>query len=246
MRASKTILLMTRPVAASERFVAELSADARRSLTLCLSPLIRIVPVATEVDVAGMGGLIFTSRNAVDIAADLNVSRALPVFCVGAATTRAATGAGWAALQLGETAEDFLSAAQEMHLPGPLMHLSGRQQRGDIAETLTARGVRTVRKVLYEQCPVELTVEARAQFQGAGPILAPVFSPQTARHFARLTLGHDLLHLVAISEAAAKPLKPLRFRSIRVAAAPTRAAMLEMVEEMALGACRVEASGPRQ
>lgn len=86
----RPVLLMTRPRAASERFLAELAGDGISGFTTIISPLFDIQPAEQLPDLSGIKGLIFTSAHGVTSYCDLGGSPALPCFAVGPATAETA------------------------------------------------------------------------------------------------------------------------------------------------------------
>lgn len=233
-------LLMTRPRAASERFVAQLPARTRSRVSVIHSPLLEIRTIAERVDTAGMQGLIFSSANAVNVAAMLNVSRNLPAFCVGPATTDTANAAGWQARMVGWTAEELVAALLQLRPDSPLLHLRGEHTRGNIAERLTELGVTTREQVVYQQRLLPLTQEAGEAALGNAPVIAPIFSPRTARQFADVWTGSAPLWLASISETTAEPLKSLGYERLRIARQPTPKKMRKAVKKLVKHALRVE------
>lgn len=233
-------LLMTRPRAASERFVAQLPNRTRSRLTVIHSPLLDIRPLDVQVETDGVQGLIFTSANAVNVAASLNVPRSLPAYCVGPATTGTAKGAGWQAQMVGGTAEELVAALLQLRPPSPLLHLRGEHGRGDVAERLTEAGLTTMERPVYQQRLLPLTDEAVGAATGEIPVLAPIFSPRTARQFAEIWAGSAPLWLAAISHATAEPLKSLDYERLKIAKAPTPKKMGKAVKKLVKHAMRVE------
>ncbi|MBI6629465.1 uroporphyrinogen-III synthase [Pontibaca sp. S1109L] len=234
---------MTRPRVSGERFVADLPAVLRERLTVCHSPLLRIVPIAEQIDLDDARGLIFTSANGVAIAADVTDRRNLPCYCVGAWTTQTARKLGWQARMVGEDAAELIATLRANPPQGPLLHLRGRHGSGDIAGELAPVGCSVVVQVIYEQEVLPLTDAAQATLNGPGQVIVPLFSPRTAQQFARVAQIGAEVHAVAISEAAARPLRDLPLKRLIVASRPTAAALADGVEILANQASRVE-GGP--
>lgn len=233
-------LLMTRPVDASTRFVDELGEAITRRLDICFSPLLDIVPIATEITFDDANGVLFTSANGVQIASDLTTRRDLPCYSVGSNTTVRATELGWQAVCVGDTSEDMIKALMDRKDDAKLVHLSGRHTRGDIANRLSSAG-RTVRNiVIYDQVLRHLTDQARRILAAETPVIVPIFSPRTARQFASQVAATAPIYVAALSKAVAEPLKNSPMRNILIAERPTTAAMKPVVERLLNQACRVE------
>jgi uroporphyrinogen-III synthase len=233
-------LLMTRPRAASERFVAGLPVTVSAQLSPVFSPLIEIRPLDVAPDLSGVGALVFTSANAVAVASELIRRRDLVCYCVGPATTEAARGAGWHATQSGDTAQQLIANLTRIRPDVQLLHLRGVHARGDIAENLSRAGVSCDEKAIYDQSLLPLSDAAAGVLAGPAPVLAPFFSPRTARQFAETANPRAPLWLTALSSAVAEPLKTLPFQDLAVAAAPNNAAMGKTVEMSLKRANRVE------
>ncbi len=233
-------LLMTRPRAASERFLAQLPTRTMSRVTVIHSPLLDIRPLGVEVITSGIRGLIFSSANAVNAAASLGVTRDLPAYCVGPATTGTAKGSGWRAQMAGGTAEELVAALVKLRPEGPLLHLRGEHTRGEVAERLTELGVTTREQPVYQQRLLPLSDEASQAAIGEVPIIAPIFSPRTARQFADVWTGSAPLWLAAISEATAEPLYSLTYERLKIAKEPTPKKMRKAVKKLVKHVMRVE------
>ncbi|SMO71745.1 uroporphyrinogen-III synthase [Ruegeria faecimaris] len=231
---------MTRPRAASERFVAQLPTRIRSRVEVIHSPILEIKPLAVQVHADEAKGLIFTSANAVNAAMSLDVSRKMPAFCVGPVTTGTAKGAGWDARMVGATAEELIANLLKHRPQSPLLHLRGEHSRGNIAERLTESGLAVREQPVYKQHLLPLTDRAGAVAEGNEPVIAPIFSPRTARQFADIWVGSAPLWLAAISEATAEPLYSLDYVRLKIAKEPTPKKMRKAVKKLVKHAMRVE------
>jgi uroporphyrinogen-III synthase len=101
--------------------------------------------------------------------------------------------------------------------PQALIHLRGREARGDLAQRLSAAGVFTQERVVYAQDAQRLSDEAVSVLSGKAPVLVPLFSPRSAEILGTAWQGlatHAPLVVVAISQAVAEaaafcPTKPV-------------------------------------
>lgn len=239
-------LLMTRPQEASQRFVDLLSPQIQNRVSVVYSPLIEIVQTADDIVFEDAGGLIFTSSNGVAVAARLTARRDLPCFCVGEATTNAARHAGWRADCVGPNSSVLIETLSKTQLKTPQLHIRGTHSRGDIAAGLTALGCPTRAQVVYDQRLLPFTASAERALMAGGAVIAPVFSPRTARQFANLHAGAAPLYLAALSPAVKKPLETLDYRELMVSEHPDSMAMAQTVEQLVILADRVEGNGPAQ
>ncbi|NOD48535.1 MULTISPECIES: uroporphyrinogen-III synthase [unclassified Ruegeria] len=231
---------MTRPRAASKRFVAQLPTRTRSRVQVIYSPILEIRPLPAAVDTVGLQGVIFTSANAVNAAASMGVDRDLPAYCVGPATTGTAKGYGWQAEMAGTTAEELVGHLLKHRPQSPLLHLRGEHTRGNIAGRLTESGLTVREQPVYQQILLPLTSEATQAANDDLPIIAPLFSPRTARHFADIWSGSAPLWLAAISRATADPLYSLDYTHLKIAKAPTPKKMRKAVKKLVKHVLRVE------
>ncbi|WP_415922466.1 uroporphyrinogen-III synthase [Tateyamaria sp. SN6-1] len=222
---------MTRPLAAAQRFVADLPDTISTLLHPIYSPLLRIVPTDQPAHVADDEAVIFTSANGVRFAPEGGGRRA---FCVGAATAAAAQARGWHAVQAGETADTLVDTMRADMPPEPLVHLSGVHTRGDIVRRLRAAGARIRHIPVYDQVRCDLTEEAHRALAGEAPTLIPLFSPRTADQFFANdpVLRHAVVLALspAVADAAPEPLRP----SVIITVSPDAAAMSTALGDAAL------------
>lgn len=220
--------------------MAQLPTRTRSRVEVIYSPILEIKPLPVQVQTDDIQGLVFSSANAVNAAASLGVRRDLPAFCVGPTTTDTAKGAGWDAQMMGATAEELVATLLRVRPTSPLLHLRGEHSRGNVADRLTALGLTTREQPVYQQLLLPLSDEAAAVSIGERPVIAPLFSPRTARQFADIWAGTAPLWLAAISEATAEPLKTLGFQRLKIAKEPTPKHMRKAVKKLVKHAMRVE------
>jgi|TARA_B110000908_G_scaffold164675_1_gene213015 uroporphyrinogen-III synthase len=221
-------LLLTRPMAASHTFWEALNSETRQLLQPIVSPLIKINPITSGLEISG--SVIFSSVNGAlnGPAGDGRIA-----YCVGAMTTQAALTAGWAAIQAGETANQLVLNLLNRKVGVSLTHLSGVHTRGNIAEILSAGGVSTKRIVVYDQEVCALTSQATEALSVNFPLLVPLFSPRTARSFADQNNGQAALHIIALSQDVADQVSDLTLETLTVLDHPTRLAMIDETQKVA-------------
>ena len=205
--AAKPILLLTRPTVAARRFIQELPNRVLSGVEICQSPLIEIVPVPHKAALDAARGVVFTSANGVAFSARFDSAMGQSAYCVGKATAQAAQEAGWTAHHKGNTADELVQALIEAKTSGPLLHLRGVHTRGDVAERLSRAGIKTESVVVYDQQLQPLTEQAKFCLNQKLPVLAPIFSPRSARQFANTAPNLANTHVIALSEMVAEPLK---------------------------------------
>ena len=181
-------LLVTRPAADGQVLAAEL--EARGHSVIC-APVIEIAmkPDAAP-NLTDVKGLAFTSANGVlafqPFAAPV---RHLPAYGVGPQTAAALSAAGFSNVHV--AGGDVTSLAQTItdDCPkGPVLHISGRDQAGDLAAALKAAGCAARRAVLYEaRAATELPPAALTALRNKALDGVILYSRRSAEIFYRLT-----------------------------------------------------------
>lgn len=215
-------LILTRPQAASEAFLARLPAPLRARLAPVFSPLIRIEHLSPTLSMGPQDGAVFTSANGVNAGPD-GLGRT--AYCVGPATTAAAQARGWTAGQAGTDADSLVATLQSLHPTTRLFHLSGVHTRGDIAHRLAQAGLRISHVALYDQQLCPLTKAATQVIATAPRVIVPLFSPRTAAHFATSAPRLSSVHAIALSPAVAQELPRAALADLTIAARPDAQAM---------------------
>lgn len=228
-------LVLTRPAAQSEAFAAEL--DRRlpgRFAPMLVAPLLEIAPLGGPVDLAGVSGLLFSSANGVEAFAAASPERALPALCVGEMTAAAARAHGFAARSADGDVTALAALAARAWQPGqgPLLHVRGRHAAGDLIGALAARGIPARAAELYDQRPRPLAPAVRAVIAGGAAVVVPLFSPRTARVFARETAELDLSAVTVVGLSAAVVAPVVAGRRL-VTRSPGREGMIEALARLA-------------
>ena len=198
-------LLITRPAADAKALAAEL--EARGHSVLC-APVIEIVMKPDAVpDLAGVKGLAFTSANGVRAFQPFAPAvRHFPAYAVGPQTAAALGAAGFSNVHIADGDVASLAGTIAADGPqGPVLHISGRNQAGDLAAALQAAGCAARRAVLYEaraaeNLPPDVLVALREKALD-GVLL---YSKRSAEIFYRLaaTANVDASHTKAFCLSA--------------------------------------------
>ncbi|MFQ5774296.1 MAG: uroporphyrinogen-III synthase [Kiloniellaceae bacterium] len=239
-------VLVTRPEKDAQALAAALAA---RGHEVVVEPMLTVAPaegVETQLDLAGVQALLFTSANGARAFARLCEQRALPVFAVGEASAAAARAAGFAEVEnAGGDVNDLARLVVERLSPedGALFHGAGSKLAGDLQGTLEAAGFTVRRVTLYEARPAAALSDGLRAALAEGRLDAATFySPRTAETFVRLVEKADLgaacarLAAVCLSEAVADKARALSWREVRVAGRPDREALLACIDDMAAAA----------
>jgi uroporphyrinogen-III synthase len=227
-------LIVTRPKEDAEALQGKLEALGHE---VVLSPLLEIGAIAdTIIPDERYQLLTLTSANGARTLArhpDLPRLKNIPVLTVGPQSAEAARNAGFSNVAMaGGDAAGLADHIAQNRDPkrGPLLYVSGRDTAGDFTGRLESRGFRVIRVIAYEaRAASELAPEARA---AADAVF--LYSPRTARVWAELAHrahvdGRAMMHLCISRNAAA--VLPENWPR-RIAAAPTEAAMFDLIRTM--------------
>jgi uroporphyrinogen-III synthase len=192
VKTSLPLVLLTRPRAAAERFAALLLAE-RPELDVLISPIMEIVYLVPE-RLPAADVVLFTSVHGVAgyVAAGGTPSEA---YCVGAVTAEKARKAGFDVLQV---APDL--AALRPALAGEQRELL--QVRGTyVTADLVAEFAHVASVIVYDQPRVGLGDQAVAALASGRAVVVPLFSPRSARAFAKEAGQPRALYAAYISAA---------------------------------------------
>ncbi len=230
------ILIVTRPEPQAAAFAKSVERMFGTDWRVLVAPLVRIVPLPFDLDLAGVAALAFTSQNAVACFAAAEPRRDLPVYAVGARTADAARDAGFQQVAAAGGDATALQALLMSQAPfgGALLHVRGLDSAGDLADALTAAGIEARSVVAYRQEALPLPEAAATALREGHADAVALFSPNGARVFAE-TIARAALPpppiAFCISEAAARPVRGCGIRRIEVAARPNAAAILELMRQ---------------
>ena len=222
-------VLLTRPAAQSASFAQSLQARVE-GLRVIVSPLMTTVFLTVTLPKEPLQGVVLTSQTGAEAAGRLRTQLPDLAYCVGDRTAQVAREAGFRVQSAQGDAEALLALILR-EKPQALIHLRGREARGDLAQRLSAAGVFTQERVVYAQDAQPLSDEAVAVLSGKAPVLVPLFSPRSAEILGAAWQGlttHAPLVVVAISQAVAEaaafcPTKPV------LSAHPDAPSMLDAV-----------------
>lgn len=229
-RQSHPTILLTRPLAQSQRFADQIGGAV-------ISPLMLPEFLAPSLPKTDFAAVILTSETGVQAARRISATGAvLPdlAYCVGNRTAQTARAAGFQALSAEGDASALLALIKARHTSGRLLLLRPEDAAGDLTKDLNSAGIDTVSFIVYRQKPQSLTAEATALLQGDTAVILPVFSPRSARLLAaeiRRIKGNAPLWLAALSPAVAQAFD-LPADLIQIAVRPDASAMLDTVKAM--------------
>lgn len=228
MKDPRPPLILTRPLAASERFAAAFRTRFGADWPVILSPLMRVEFLSPDLPSSPVDHLVFTSETAVAAYARLARDHHATAWCVGPSTAAAARSAGFVVKDAAGDGRRLAMMIKSSHVAGRILWPHGTDVAHDIAADLAADGIATDSLVVYAQATLNPSPAAIVLMNGAEPLLLPLFSPRSARlavrAFGRATAP---LLVAALSPAIAAAASPLRSRRMTTAARPDSESLLE-------------------
>lgn len=218
-------LLLTRPEGRNDTLAGKARAAG---FDVTIAPLLAIEPLPFTIPDQPFDALLLTSTGAVAAA---RRAPALPVYAVGPATARAATAAGLKVVAAGRSDGHAIVTAAYADGVRRLLHLRGAHG----AELAPPAGLSITTVPVYRAVPATRLPEPAVELLSARrDVIAPLFSPRTARCFGALvdqagathpTIRRAAIAIVPISANAADA-AGAGWRATRIAAHPTTADML--------------------
>ena len=217
------------------------TALQKRGYEALIDPVLKIETTqAPPPDLTGVQAIVATSAHGVRAVAAVSGAKNIPLFCLSGASFDAARDAGFCG-EIYKTdghAKD-IAAVVSAHLSpqaGPVLWVRGHHFAFDMAKALGGFGCKVQQWEAYVAQPVAALCPQTIAAIREGQIKAVLFhSARGAKHFVRLAhkAGVTLsgLKAVGISAEAAKPLRPVEFEEIYLAARPDEAALLSAVQD---------------
>jgi uroporphyrinogen-III synthase len=229
-------VLLTRSEGQSTAFARSLTARFGTKVRPVIAPLMRVEILSPDLPAGPFAGVIFTSANAVEAALGL---KHLPkvAWCVGDKTAQEARAAGFSARSASGDADALVAAIREEPAPGRLLHLRGEEARGGVAERLVSAGIETVSVVVYRQLALPMPDAGRSVLEGCGPVILPVFSPESGRRLVAAIPTGSLasISLAVMSPAVAKTVRGIKHAGLWIARQPDAEAMLDAIAGALVG-----------
>lgn len=226
-------VIVTRTQPGADETAANLTALGYQPV---VSPMLRIVETGLDTDLlTGVRDLIFTSANGVRaFVSSGRPAAAFAAWCVGPSTSVAAREAGFARVVEGDgDAEDLaqLILTARAELSGPALHIANDAAAGHLVAALQAAGmdVRFAAPYRTEAAP-SLSSEAMEAIAAGGAAVL-IHSAKGAAAIAASGAALDQAWLVAISEAAARPLEGRPRKGLKLAARPNEDALMSALGE---------------
>ena len=247
-------VLVTRARASGEAIAARLRERGHEPVLL---PLLEYSDCDAPLPQTRFDALAFTSAAAISILAARQPDEwsrllALPAFCVGEATARAARQAGFretvagpgtaaalAELIAAELIPDEARANTGTRATPRLLYLAPKERAFDLAAALAAHGIEVDETVLYRARlgdPGKAALESALDACAGGAAL--LYSPRSAENLIGLASKYAIadrlagLTLMAISENVARAIAGRGFPDILVSEKPHEDGLLELLDRL--------------
>jgi len=221
-------VLLTRPLAESQALAREISDMGLKTV---IAPLTEIIPVAAQLpDFKKFDALVFTSANGVRAFAAATGFRDKPVYAVGDATASVARDNGFSDVRSCGGTIDEVNKRLTADKTGVVLHIRGVHAAGAVrapSETL----------VLYDAVAVKTLSDVCIESLKSGQIESVLFfSPRAGKIFTDIVKAGGLESVVkpikalCLSHQVLDSVKGLPWAKIRVAAAPEKAKILDLLK----------------
>jgi uroporphyrinogen-III synthase len=232
-------LLVTRPEPDAQRTA---SALRQRGHAVIIAPMLRIEAVPADLGSDPWDALVMTSANSCRAAASHSRRDELalkPVFVVGRHTAEAARMAGFANVTSADADAKELAkllAAQFDTRDRRLLYLAGEDRTADLAADLAAEGIVMKTVVIYRAVKVTNFPTAARDAIAGGKLEGILhFSRRSAEAYLSCAVGAAILDRAVapfhycLSPQVARPLLQVGAATVRVAARPDEAALLDLI-----------------
>ena len=177
-------IIITRPERQAQAFAQDLQRKNGGPLPVLIAPLMQIDPLIPDQPIGAPDHVIFTSINAVAQAEWLGLPKTAIAWCVGDQTTEAAKDVGFAVQNAQGDSKSLIAKILSARPNGEIVHVHGAHVTGQVAQTLTKAGLPCDAIVAYDQSPRPASPALIDQLSGDAPLIAPLFSPRSARLLA--------------------------------------------------------------
>lgn len=230
----KPCALITRAEPGASRTCAALSERGFEAINAATAIL---TARDVKLDLEGVGLIAVTSPFGATCLAKATKRRDIPVAAVGAVTAERLSGAGFHHVTSADgDARDLLALIAKQAPHGEVLHVRGLDQTGDLSADLRAHGLSARSEILYAAEPVATLPDRVWQALGAQACVL-VHSTKGAERFwalAQMAGRTEALRtapVIAISEAAAEPLRHQGVSRLSIAAHPDEDALCEALEK---------------
>jgi uroporphyrinogen-III synthase len=231
-------LLLTRPEPDAERTAAALR---ERGHAVVIASIMRIEPLPNvEIGPGPWAAILVTSANAAHAISTHEHRPALvrvPVFAVGDRSAQAMRAAGFADVTASGAGVDDLARFVAARLPpnASLLYLAGEDRAGDLAGELRAKGFTVEIVVAYRAVAAQILPQAATDALAGGIDGVLHYSRRSAEAYVNAARAAGVLKSAlkpvhyCLSSQVAEPLTRAGAATIRIAARPLEAALIELI-----------------
>jgi len=199
-----------------------------------------------KTDLDQVAAVLVTSSNGVRALAQLDPRRDMQLLAVGPVTASVARGCGFTRIVTADgdvkaLAKTAISALQPTE--GPVLHIAGSAQAGDLFGALVQAGFTVRRRILYEASAAKFLPNEAVTALKTGQLAAvTLFSPRTAAIFVALICAAGLasscrtVAALCLSKAVAEEAKALPWQKILVSERSDAQAVLDLLPALQKGA----------
>lgn len=233
-------ILVTRPQPGADRTARRLSELGFVPVVL---PLFETVPVAVETSsIPAVDALVVTSANAFRHAPETLIRRlaATPCFAVGGETGELARSLGLASVEVGPGDASALAerVASRLGRGAATLYLCGKVRLDDFERILAERGLSVHAVETYDTVEIPHAAEAVSTVLQNEPLSGVLlYSAKAASLLCRLVEPHAPMpastRWYCLSRRVAAALSGIDPGLVRIAAEPSEAALLELLEKVA-------------
>lgn len=230
----KPYVLITRPAADALEVAQEVEGRGYRPF---IEPMLSIRPLSFTMP-ENYQALVFTSANAVRVAAEAMADRSRPVYCVGDHTAAVARACGWGQVRsAGGDAAALISMleAEKFEAGSTLVHLSGI----DVSRNIEVMNKAIERRIVYRAAKAQVLSDALVTILEEGTLAAALFfSVRTAEAFAELLEKHDCTQSVkttkalCIADSVVESVRHLPWQDVQAAQRPNRQALVTLLDSI--------------
>ncbi|WP_273144182.1 uroporphyrinogen-III synthase [Oceanicaulis alexandrii] len=231
---SKPCVLVTRAEPGAARTCAALSERGFETINAATAHL-TAHPVTLNLE--GIGLIAVTSPFGATCLANATSDRTTPVIAVGDVTAARLSDAGFEHVTSASgDARDLLEIIRKHPPQGEVLHVRGVDQTGDLSTDLNAHGQSARSEILYAAEPVAALPDTAWNALETGACVL-IHSAKGAERFWALaqTAGQTetlrAAPVIAISEAAAEPLRRHGISRLSLAARPDESALFDALEK---------------
>jgi uroporphyrinogen-III synthase len=231
LQRNRPTLLLTRPEAASSRFLQDFRATLGSDWPAVIAPLMQTR--FFDAAIPDCANIVFTSETAVRAVERLSAGRRPLAWCVGPRTQAAARDAGFLTRSGPGNAQDLADVIIAAKAEGAFFCPAAPDQAFEMAQKLKWAGIETIEAILYAQEACPPNAEAVALLGASGRVLLPLFSARSARLASAAFVGHTApLFVAAISDQVASDARALGPERMVVAQTPDAPALIAAIASL--------------